>query len=84
MEILQDVLLVQVGNYLLETEDELSLASFHLVFVPDLVEGQGGGGLFPLWLRQFQELIEDEAGGLLPVPPIGNESPPEPANLLYE
>ena len=42
-----------------------------LELVPDLVERDSGGGLFPFGLRQFQELVQYKAGGFLAVPAVG-------------
>ena len=73
MKVIQDIFLIQIGNYLLETQYDFSLGRFHLVLLPDLIKRDSGGWFFPLRFRQFKELVENEAGGLLFVPAIDGE-----------
>lgn len=57
MEVVEDILLVEVGDDLLEAEDDLGVGGVDLELIPDLVERDSGGGLFPFWFGQFQELV---------------------------
>lgn len=74
MKILKNFLGVQIGYYLLQGENELSCGCFSFVLFFDLIERGCDGWLFPIRLRKFEKLIEDERAGFLLVPSVGNES----------
>ena len=72
---------MEIGHYLLQGEDELCGDCFCFVLFFDLIESGGDGWLFPIRLRKFEKLIEDEGAGFLLVPSVGNESFAQPSNL---
>ena len=84
MEVLQDFAGVEVGHAFLEREDEFRGRRICFVFLLDFVEGGSGGWLEPTGFWQFEKFVEDERGGFLLAPAVGNEPALQPANFEEE
>lgn len=63
--------MMYIRDELLEGEDQLGVASFHLQLVLYLVVARRGGRLVPFRRRQLQQLEQDKVSRLLSVPPVG-------------
>jgi hypothetical protein len=70
VEVVENFSGLQVGDNLLDAENEFGSVGLDLEFVPYLIVGERGFQFVPVGPWQFQKIVEDKVKGFLKTPTV--------------